>query len=212
MSAAEFHRRDRGIIYFPSFLGLSLDTWLGCTSSITVASYLIASGIPIFNTLVSLIGALLRTLMSYQPMDCMWLYDNWKDGRDRPTLKWFLLSAWSIFVNVLGTFLVVAGTYGSVFSIIEASKTASGSSAWSCSDNSNSWCLSFLTITSAYTLLTTVFVVHAIQIRHHYNSTTGTFQILAYIGSHPTLIDIYFCTDDHYQISSPPALWILHES
>lgn len=48
------------------------------------------------------------------------------------------MSAWSVFVVILGSFLMVAGTYGSVLGIIEASKAAAGSSAWSCSDNSNS--------------------------------------------------------------------------
>lgn len=112
-------------------------TWLGCTCAITVSSYLIASGIPIFSDLVSLIGALLGTSMSFQPMGCMWLYDNWRSGRERPTVKWILLSSWSILVIVLGTFLMVTGTYGSIVSIIASSKASSGASAWSCADNAN---------------------------------------------------------------------------
>ncbi|RMJ21592.1 hypothetical protein PHISP_07536 [Aspergillus sp. HF37] len=112
-------------------------TWLGSTFSITLAAYIISSGIPIFGNLVSLIGALLGTLMSMQPMGCMWLYDNWKDGRAKPTLRWALLAAWSVLIIILGSFLMVAGTYGSVVGIVEASKSASGASAWSCADNSN---------------------------------------------------------------------------
>lgn len=103
-----------------------------------MAAYLIASGIPIFGDLVSLIGALLGTFMSFQPMGCMWLYDNWASGRERPTVKWRLLVGWSVLVIVLGFFLMISGTYGSVLSIIASSKAASGSSAWSCADNSNS--------------------------------------------------------------------------
>lgn len=75
--------------------------------------------------------------MSLQPMGCMWLYDNWKSGRERPTVKWVLLSSWSILVIVLGTFLMVTGTYGSIVSIIASSKATSGASAWSCADNAN---------------------------------------------------------------------------
>lgn len=112
-------------------------TWLGCTCAITVSSYLIASDIPIFSDLVSLIGALLGAAMPFQPMGCMWLYDNWTRGRERPTVKWVLLSSWSILVIVLGTSLMVAGTYGSIFSIIASSKASSGASAWSCADNAN---------------------------------------------------------------------------
>ncbi|KAJ5339535.1 transmembrane amino acid transporter protein-domain-containing protein [Penicillium brevicompactum] len=112
-------------------------TWLGCTFAITTSSYLIASGIPIFGDLISLIGALLGTFMSFQPMGCMWLYDNWKSGREQPNLKWIFLSAWNVLIIVGGTFLMVAGTYASVVNIIASSKAASGASAWSCADNSN---------------------------------------------------------------------------
>lgn len=112
-------------------------TWFSCTLAVTVSSYLIASGIPIFSNLVSLIGALLGTLMSFQPMGCMWLYDNWKYGREQSTAKWILLSCRSIFVIISGSFLMAAGTYGSVLNIIASSNAASGSSAWSCADNSN---------------------------------------------------------------------------
>ncbi|KAL5359158.1 hypothetical protein BJX96DRAFT_164248 [Aspergillus floccosus] len=50
-------------------------TWLCFTLSVTVF----------------LIGARLGTLMSFQPMGCMWLYDNWSGGRNRPTFRWVLL-------------------------------------------------------------------------------------------------------------------------
>ncbi|KAB8204818.1 transmembrane amino acid transporter protein-domain-containing protein [Aspergillus parasiticus] len=95
-------------------------TWLSCTFAITVSSYLIASGIPVFSNLVALIGTLLGTFMSFQPMGGMWLYYNWKN------------------VIVSGAFLMIAGTYGSVVNVIASSKVTSGSSAWSCADNSNS--------------------------------------------------------------------------
>lgn len=51
-------------------------------------AYIIASAIPVFNNLVSLIGALLGTMMSFQPMGCMWLYDNWSQGKVDRSLKW----------------------------------------------------------------------------------------------------------------------------
>ncbi|KAH6975429.1 putative amino acid transporter [Ilyonectria sp. MPI-CAGE-AT-0026] len=113
-------------------------TWLSCTGGITVIAYLIASGIPVFGGLVSLIGALLGTLMSFQPMGCMWLYDNWTPGKQDRTLKWTLMVCWSVFVVLSGTFLMVAGTYGSIVSIIDTYEKSGGSAAWSCADNSNS--------------------------------------------------------------------------
>lgn len=104
----------------------------------TIVAYLIASGIPVFGGLVSLIGALFGTLMSFQPYGCMWLYDNWSKGRYDPNLRWCLMVLWSVFVVISGTFLMIAGTYGSIVGIIEINRESGGSKAWSCVDNSNS--------------------------------------------------------------------------
>ncbi|RSL55158.1 hypothetical protein CEP53_007215 [Fusarium sp. AF-6] len=112
-------------------------TWLGCTTTATIIAYLIASGIPVFGGLVSLVGALLGTLMSFQPMGCMWLYDNWSRRREA-TLGWYLMVAYSVFVVVAGTFLMIGGTYGSIVGIIDSMKETGGSPAWACADNSNS--------------------------------------------------------------------------
>lgn len=112
--------------------------WLGLTFGIALASYIIASAIPVFGGLVSLIGALLGTLMSFQPMGCMWLYDNWTAGKTTKSTKWMLMVAWSGFVIVSGTFLMIAGTYGSVVGIMDSYAKDGGSAAWSCADNSNS--------------------------------------------------------------------------
>lgn len=112
--------------------------WLGCTSGVTISAYVIASAIPVFDGLVSLIGALLGTLLAFQPYGCMWLYDNWSQGRKEPTVRWALMSFWSVFVIATGCFMMVAGTYGSVVGIMETYKESGGSAAWSCADNSNS--------------------------------------------------------------------------
>ena len=104
----------------------------------SLVAYLVASGIPVFGGLVSLIGALLGTLLSFQPMGCMWLYDNWQKGKETQTLRWRLMVVWSVFVIVSGTFLMVAGTYGSIKGIVDSYRVSGGSAAWSCADNSNS--------------------------------------------------------------------------
>ncbi|OLN86262.1 N amino acid transport system protein 4 [Colletotrichum chlorophyti] len=113
-------------------------TWLGCTTAITLIAYVIASGIPVFNSLISLIGALLGTLISFQPMGCMWLYMNFSKGRSNPTPRWYMMVAWSCFVILSGTFLMVAGTYSAIVGIIDDYNGTGGSAAWSCADNSNS--------------------------------------------------------------------------
>ncbi|KAF5675569.1 neutral amino acid permease [Fusarium denticulatum] len=113
-------------------------SWIGCTFGITVVAYVIASGIPIFGGLVSLIGALLATSLSFQPMGCMWLYDNWERGKQDRSISWFIGVLWSVTIIVLGTFLTTAGTYASVVDIIASYKVSGGSAAWSCADNSGS--------------------------------------------------------------------------
>ncbi|KAH7171262.1 transmembrane amino acid transporter protein-domain-containing protein [Dactylonectria macrodidyma] len=113
-------------------------SWLGCTFFIMIAAYCIASGIPVFGGLVSLIGAFLGTVLSFQPYGCMWLYDNWSAGKDERSLRWCLMVAWSVFVIVSGMFLMIGGTYGSIVDIIDSYKASGGSAAWSCADNSGS--------------------------------------------------------------------------
>lgn len=111
-------------------------TWIGSTFSVSLVAYLVASGIPIFGGLVSLIGALLGAILSFQPMGCMWLYDNWK--KENRNLRWRGMVAWCAFVILSGTFLMISGTYGAIVGIIDSYKQSGGSAAWSCADNSNS--------------------------------------------------------------------------
>ncbi|GKT86475.1 transmembrane amino acid transporter [Colletotrichum tofieldiae] len=133
-----FVRILRGSRHLAANTFVHWSTWLGCTFTITLVAYLIASGIPVFNSLISLIGALLGTMISFQPMGCMWLYDNWSKGRQAPTLRWYLMVAWSCFVIGSGTFLTIAGTYSAIVGIIDDYNGSGGSAAWSCADNSNS--------------------------------------------------------------------------
>lgn len=112
--------------------------WLSCTVGTALIAYIIASGIPNFGSLVSLMGALFFTLLAFHPMACMWLYDNWTDGLAQKSLSWMLMVAWCVFVMVVGTFLMITGTWGSVVDIIDAYKASGHSAAWSCADNSNS--------------------------------------------------------------------------
>lgn len=109
--------------------------WLGCTFGITIIGYLIGSGIPVFDGLISLIGALFATFMSFQPMGLMWLHDNFKRSHSERDWKWWAGVSWSMAMIILGTFIMISGTYGSIVGIINSpDRTA----PWSCADNSNS--------------------------------------------------------------------------
>jgi len=124
------HLNSNGIVHWA--------TWLGCTGGVTIIAYIIASAIPVFGGLVSLIGALLGTMMCFQPYGCMWLYDNWHKGKKSKSAKWCLMVGWSAFVIIIGTFMTVAGTYGSIVGINNSLKADGGTSPWSCADNANS--------------------------------------------------------------------------
>ncbi|KAF9737463.1 hypothetical protein PMIN04_009193 [Paraphaeosphaeria minitans] len=110
-------------------------TWLSCTLGVTIMGYIICSAVPNFGSLISLVGALLATFMSLQPLGMMWLYDNYR-GRSK-NLKWISGVVTSVFVITIGTFIMVAGSYAAIVQIIDDYKNGS-SGAWSCADNSNS--------------------------------------------------------------------------
>ncbi|CAF3471114.1 hypothetical protein SNK03_006510 [Fusarium graminearum] len=114
--------------------------WLSCTFGMAIIAYVIASGIPVFGGLVSLVGALLGTLQCMQLFGCLWLYDHWAEGKDKSqrTTRWTIMVGWCCFVIVLGTFLMIGGTYGAIKGIIDSYAVSGGSAAWSCADNSNS--------------------------------------------------------------------------
>lgn len=76
--------------------------------------------------------------MCLQPFGCMWLYDNWSKGKEKKTARWGFMVFWSVMIVVVGSFLMVAGTYGSVKGIIDVYNESGGSAAFSCEDNSGS--------------------------------------------------------------------------
>ncbi|RWA03402.1 hypothetical protein EKO27_g11703 [Xylaria grammica] len=131
-------RALRGSRHLAESTAIHWISWFSCTGGVTIVAYVIASSIPVFSGLVSLVGALLGTLMSFQPMGCMWLYDNWSKKGGERTWRWYWMVFFSVFVVVSGTFLTVGGTYGSVVSIIDSYRESGGSGAWTCADNSNS--------------------------------------------------------------------------
>lgn len=52
--------------------------WLGSVGASALAAFVIAEGVPVFDGLISLVGALFGTIMTLQMMGCMWLFDHWR--------------------------------------------------------------------------------------------------------------------------------------
>lgn len=130
-----FVRVLRGSDHLTSNSVVHWATWLGCVGACTLVAYIIASAVPVFGGLVSLVGALLGTVMCFQPMGGMWLYLHRNDER---TARWYVGVAWSVFVITAGMFLMVSGTYGSIVDIKDSYAKYGGTAAWSCADNSGS--------------------------------------------------------------------------
>ncbi|KAF2164280.1 hypothetical protein M409DRAFT_67845 [Zasmidium cellare ATCC 36951] len=89
--------------------------WFSCVFSVIIIGYVIASAIPAFNGLVSLIGAVLGTPICITAYGAMWFYDNWQFRRRADRGTWWIVGAgWAAFVTIVGFYCMVAGTYGAV--------------------------------------------------------------------------------------------------
>ncbi|KXT10530.1 hypothetical protein AC579_6096 [Pseudocercospora musae] len=128
-----FMRFMRGTKHLTTNTPIHWVAWLSCTVTIAVVAYLIGSGIPVFDHLLSLVGALLATVTCFQPSGMMWLFDNFK--RPDRSWKWYFGLCMSVFMISAGTFITVGGTYGAILGIVNSSDRTS---PWSCADNSNS--------------------------------------------------------------------------
>ncbi|KAL4917392.1 transmembrane amino acid transporter protein-domain-containing protein [Aspergillus aurantiobrunneus] len=111
-------------------------TWLGCTISISVISFVLASAIPIFNYIIGLVGSICFSLLALSLPGCLWLSSNshYRRGSCSERVLYLL----HILLVLLGAFMAVGGTYGTVMQIKEAYASGMISSAFSCADNSNS--------------------------------------------------------------------------
>lgn len=121
-----FVRALRGSKHLTSNSIIHWATWLGSSFGVSAVAYILASAIPAFDSIVSLTGALFGTMLCFQPMGCMWLYDNWSRSKDNPTLGWYLMVGWCVFVIVAGTYIQGTGTYGSIMSIIDTYSAGGG--------------------------------------------------------------------------------------
>ncbi|KAL1406706.1 hypothetical protein Q8F55_008412 [Vanrija albida] len=109
-------------------------TWLGITAGCAIIGYIIASAIPIFDTLLSFIGALVVPSLCVIPYTFMWWHDNFRyvPKEDR-TLKLKFYAAINVVCFFIGIYLTAAGAYGAIDELINTSVDAK---PWSCADNS----------------------------------------------------------------------------
>jgi hypothetical protein len=110
-------------------------TWLGCVGSIMLVGYLIASAIPIFGSLIGLVGALFVPITAIIPYGFVWLKESYA-GQPKSIAK-HATAVWAVLTILTGCVFIVGGAYGTVEDI-RASYAAGIGRPWSCADNSNS--------------------------------------------------------------------------
>ncbi|GAA6007749.1 uncharacterized protein JCM10292_005421 [Rhodotorula paludigena] len=114
-------------------------TWIACVLASVLFSYIIASAIPVFNGLVSLVGAMFGTPFCTSIISVLWFFDHWslRHNPARNTLSYKIRFALQVFIFVAGIFITIGGSYGAIVDIIRTYGN-SGGRAWSCADNSGS--------------------------------------------------------------------------
>lgn len=113
-------------------------TWFSCTIGVSLVGYIVGSGIPIFSSLASLIGAFFGPTVSFLPIGAMWLWDHWHLRTENTTITFRFKCAWAALTILVGFICQVLGTYGSIVDIKNGFASGAISQPWSCADNSNS--------------------------------------------------------------------------
>ncbi|GJD05213.1 transmembrane amino acid transporter [Colletotrichum higginsianum] len=110
--------------------------WLACTLGMSIVSFLLASGIPIFNYLLALAGSLTFAPLALGLPGYLWIFDH---QHYRQGTWWKVMVYWLNWLMVLlAVFLTIGGTYGVVQNIIDAYANGLIGGAFSCADNSGS--------------------------------------------------------------------------
>ncbi|TXT13754.1 hypothetical protein VHUM_01121 [Vanrija humicola] len=108
-------------------------TWLGSTTSCIIVAYIIASAIPNFGSIISLVGALFCPISAMAPMMLSWIHDNVRANPNRLTGRQRIIFAVNIIFLCFCVFFTVAGTYAAVKDIIDGNNNGG---PWSCDNNS----------------------------------------------------------------------------
>lgn len=124
-----FVRILRGSQHLTSNSFIHWSVWLGSVFAVSLVRYIIASAVPSFGSIISLVGALFEPFLAISPYGHMWLYDNWF-GKTNRTWKVKLHAVWAVLVILVGWFFVIGGTYGAVVDMKEVYSAAGKSCAW----------------------------------------------------------------------------------
>ncbi|KIR42716.1 neutral amino acid transporter [Cryptococcus deuterogattii 99/473] len=113
--------------------------WISCVVLNCTISFVIAEGIPIFNDLIGLIGALFATPNAIIFECIMYIWDVYYSADKYPsqrTWKQRSIQAFNVIVLVLSMFAMVAGTYAAAVIIRDDVASNATTKPFSCGDNS----------------------------------------------------------------------------
>ncbi|OQD74182.1 hypothetical protein PENDEC_c012G01829 [Penicillium decumbens] len=108
--------------------------WFSCTFGLSVISFVIAAGVPIFNYILSLAGSVGFAPLGIMLPAYLWMYEH-KDYRSG-TLSKQAVYWLHVLLLLIGAFMTVGGFYGVIQSILDAYRNGEIGSAFSCADNS----------------------------------------------------------------------------
>jgi hypothetical protein len=99
----------------------------------SAVSFLLASGIPIFNYLLALAGSLTFSPLALGLPGYLWVYDHqhYRKGKMWQVIVYYL----NWLMIALSVFLTIGGTYGVIQNIIDAYSQGLIGGAFSCENN-----------------------------------------------------------------------------
>lgn len=121
----------RGTKHMSTRTWLAQGSWMGITLVIWVIAFIIAESIPDFNDLLALISSLFASWFTYGLSGVFWLFLNYGKWFSSPRKTALTCLNWGLFG--IGLCIMGAGLYSSGKAIHDES----GSSSWSCADNSS---------------------------------------------------------------------------
>jgi hypothetical protein len=101
----------------------------------TTIAFIIAEAIPVFNNLLSLVGAFLATPLAITVECIMYVWLARKKGKRLTAWGW-AKHTWNFFVFIFSLFAIGTGMWASIVAIDKDVKSGSGAKPFTCDDNS----------------------------------------------------------------------------